>query len=44
VLLTEPSRSRIDSLLEGWADLHGQPGGFEELMGRMDNAGYPPPW
>ena len=44
VLLTEPSRSRIDSLLEGWADLQGQSGGFEELIGRLDKAGYPPPW
>jgi len=44
VLLTEPSRSRIDSLLEGWPELQGQPGGFEELMGRLDKAGYPPPW
>lgn len=44
VLLTEPSRQRIDSLLDGWADLQGQAGGFEELMGRLDKAGYPPPW
>ena len=44
VLLTEPSRQRIDSLLEGWVDLQGQPGGFEELIGRLDKAGYPPPW
>ena len=44
VLLTEPSRRRIDALLDGWADLQGQPGGFEELMGRLDKAGYPPPW
>lgn len=44
VLLTEPSRPRIDRLLEGWADLQGQPGGFEALMDRLDEAGYPPPW
>ena len=44
VLLTEPSRSRIDSLLDGWADLQGRTGGFEELMSRLDKAGYPPPW
>jgi hypothetical protein len=44
VLLTEASRPRIDSLLDGWADLQGQPGGFEELVGRLDKAGYPPPW
>ena len=44
VLLTEPSRERIDSLLEGWPDLQSQSGGFEELMSRLDKAGYPPPW
>jgi hypothetical protein len=44
VLLAEPSRRRIDSLLDGWAELQGQPGGFEELVGRLDKAGYPPPW
>jgi len=44
VLLTEQSRERIDSLLDGWADLQGEPGGFEELIGRLDKAGYPPPW
>jgi hypothetical protein len=44
VLLTETSRERVDGLLEGWADLQGEPGGFEELIGRLDKAGYPPPW
>ena len=44
VLLTEPTRARIDSLLAGWPDLQGQPGGFEELLSRLDKAGYPPPW
>jgi hypothetical protein len=44
VLLTEPSRQRIDSLLDGWADLQRQPGGFEALVSRLDKAGYPPPW
>ncbi len=44
VLLTEPSRPRIESLLDGWPDLQGEPGGFEELIGRLDKAGYPPPW
>jgi hypothetical protein len=44
VLLTEPTRRRIDSLLHGWSDLQGRPGGFEELLRRLDKAGYPPPW
>jgi hypothetical protein len=44
VLLTEPSRQGVDGLLDGWADLQGEPGGFEELIGRLDKAGYPPPW
>jgi hypothetical protein len=44
VLLTEPSRERIDSLLDGWADLQGEPGGFEELVSRLEKGGYPPPW
>ena len=44
VLLVEPSRPRVDTLLIGWADLQGQPGGFEELVARLDKAGYPPPW
>ena len=44
VLLVEPSRPRADTLLKGWADLQGQPGGFEELVARSDEAGYPPPW
>jgi hypothetical protein len=44
VLLTEPSRARVDSLLEGWADLQGRPGGFEDLVTRLDDVGYPPPW
>ena len=43
MLLTEPSRLRIDSLLDGRADLQGQLNGFEELIGRLDQAGYPPP-
>ena len=44
VLLVEPSRQRVDALLMGWADLQGRPGGFEELVARLDEAGYPPPW
>ena len=44
VLLVEPSRSRVDQWLKGWADLQGQPEGFEELIARLDEAGYPPPW
>jgi hypothetical protein len=44
VLLVEPSRSRVDALLNGWPDLQGQPEGFEGLVGRLDEAGYPPPW
>ena len=44
VLLVERSRKRVDTLLEGWADQQGKPGGFEELVGRLDLAGYPPPW
>jgi hypothetical protein len=44
VLLVEPSRPRVDSLLIGWADLQARPGGFEELVARLDAAGYPPPW
>jgi hypothetical protein len=44
VLLVEPSRERVDALLTGWADLQGEPGSFEELVARLDEAGYPPPW
>jgi len=44
VLLVESSRQRIDSLLDGWAHQQGQSGGFEELVARLDEAGYPPPW
>ena len=44
VLLVEPSRQRVDTVLTGWADAQGEPGGFEELVARLDEAGYPPPW
>lgn len=44
VLLVEPSRQRIDALLSGWVDMQGEPGSFEKLVGRLDGAGYPPPW
>ena len=44
VLLVEPSRHRVDTLLDGWADQQGRPGGFEGLIARLDEAGYPPPW
>lgn len=44
VLLVEPSRRRVDALLNEWADWQGRPEGFEELVGRLDAGGYPPPW
>ena len=44
LLLVEPSRRRVDDLLKGWADLQGSPEGFEELVARLEKAGYPPPW
>lgn len=44
VLLVEPSRRRVDDLLNGWADHQGRPEGFEELVARLHEAGYPPPW
>ena len=44
VVLTERDRGRIDTLLAGWDALQGQPGGFEELMARLEKQGFPLPW